>query len=120
MWLLMSLLGLALVALAGVGLLYGERQRQARLDERAEHAKCVAHIAAVTSNRFLAARLREYAVKYGSTDERHVFVELSRNWEPDRTPVPVLWLNLQAELLDPTEMDYNEVAEYNMAGERVL
>jgi hypothetical protein len=109
-WLLMSLFGLALVALAGVGLLYGERQQQARLDEQADHAKCIAHIAEVTSNRFVAARLRELADKYDSIEERPVMTKLQRQHFASGPSVPSSWLNLQAELLDPTKFDLNEVA----------
>jgi hypothetical protein len=109
-WVMMSLLGLTLIALAGVGLLYGERQRQTRLEEKADHARCIAHLASVSSNRFLAARLRDLAQRYDSVEEAATFAELARTrFNPDGSSMPALWLTLQAERLEPMTVDFNEV-----------
>jgi hypothetical protein len=111
MWVLMSIIGLLLVTLASVGLLYGERQRTARMEEKADHAKCMAHLTSVASNRFIAGRLRELAAKYDGIEEQAVLAQLARNrYQPGGPSMPTIWLNLQAELLDPTEFNHNEVA----------
>lgn len=93
----MSLLGLALVALAGVGLLYGERQRQYRQEEKAAHAKCMALVASVTSGRFMAARLRDLAERWDSTDERLELDRIARTkYKAGGPSVVSLWLDEQA------------------------
>lgn len=94
---------------------------EARSDDLAEHAKCIAHIASVTSNRFVADRLRQLAEKWDSIEEQANLKQLARErYKPGGPSMPRIWLRQQAELLDPTEIDFNEVAEYNLAGERLL
>lgn len=98
--LLMSLFGLALVALAGVGLLYGERQRQARLDEKADHAKCTAHVTSVVSNHFVAARLRDLAELWDSTDNEPELARIRNvKYQPGGPTVVALWMQEKADEL---------------------
>jgi hypothetical protein len=97
-----SLFGLALVALAGVGLLYGERQRQARMEEKADHAKCIAHIASATSNRVIAMALRERAEKWDSIENQADLRRLANErYSPGGPSMPTIWLREEADLIDP-------------------
>lgn len=120
LWVMMSLLGLSLVALAAVGLLYGERQRLARDEEKADHAKCIAHIASVTSDRFVASRVRDLAERWDSIEEQGELRRLANEkYTPGGPSMPVIWLRHQADLLDPLGSHDSEPV-YNMAGERIL
>lgn len=118
-WVAMSLFGLALVTLAGVGLLYGERHRQFRLDEKADHAKCVAHLTATSSNHFVAARVRDLADRWDSIEEQGNLRRLANErYTPGGPSMPVIWLRYQADQLEGGTSTDDMI--YNMAGERVL
>lgn len=98
--LLMSLFGLALVALACVGLLYGERERQARLSEKAEHAKCTAHIASVVSNEFVAARMHDLADLWDNVENQGDLRRIANTkYAPGGPSVVNLWLHEKADEL---------------------
>ena len=72
-------------------------------EEKINHAKCIAHIAAVTSNRMVASAFRNAAAQYDSVDERVVLDQLAREkFHQDSHSIPALWMLHQAELLDPT------------------
>jgi hypothetical protein len=67
-----------------------------------DHAKCIAHIADVTSKRFVAVALRDLAERYDSVEERSTIAQIKRvEWTLDGPPLPVLWMLHHADLLDP-------------------
>ena len=97
-WVLLSLFGLALVALAAVGLIYGERQRQCRIEEKAEHAKCVAHVASAASTRMVAAVLRELAEKWDTVDNEEELTRIrNTKYVAGGPSVVSLWMHEEAE-----------------------
>lgn len=80
-----------------------ERYREEWADnELADHAMCVAHIADVTSKRVVAMALREKARQWESVEEKANLNRLAREqFKTDGPSMPALWLNQQADLLDP-------------------
>lgn len=77
---------------------------RAEVDEEhdAQHAKCIAHIADVTSKRIVAQALREYARRWDSVEEKSNLIKLSREeYRAGGPNMPAIWLNQQADLLDP-------------------
>lgn len=72
-------------------------------DDEADHAACTAHIADVTSRRFVAVALRDLAERYDSVPEQRVLTSLRRRWLESGPSVPALWLLHHADLLDPQD-----------------
>jgi hypothetical protein len=59
----------------------------------AEHAACIAHIADVTSKRFVAVALRDLADRYEDGRETALIERIKREqWTPEGPVLPVLWL----------------------------
>lgn len=79
---------------------------RADVDEErdAQHAKCIAHVADVTSKRIVAMALREYARRWDSVEEKANLIALAREqYKPGGPNMPAIWMNQQADLLDPQE-----------------
>lgn len=69
----------------------------------------------------LAERLREIARNYESPDNVRLRHTLGRTvWKEGGTPLPALWLEALADEISPQFKFDGEVAEYNMAGERIV
>lgn len=69
----------------------------------ANHAKCIAHIADVVSKRVVAMAFRDAAVRWDSVEEKPNLTRLARKeYKTGGPSMPNLWLNQQADLLDPT------------------
>lgn len=67
-----------------------------------DHAKCIAHIADVTSKRFVAVALDDLAERYDSIDEKHIIEKIKREeWTPGGPSLPALWLYHHADRLYP-------------------
>lgn len=78
----------------------------AQEDLRVTHSACIAHVASVTSHRFLADRLRDYADRWDSTDEQPALRRLaSERYSPGGPSMPAIWLQVQAEQLDEEVSD---------------
>lgn len=77
-------------------------EAQIREDEgRADHAKCIAHVAHVVSHRFLADAYRRLAEEWDSPVGRHQIRVLVRDVsDPDGPSVPARWMLQQADALD--------------------
>lgn len=86
-------------------------------DKRSDHAKCIAHIASVTSNRVVAMSLRELADHWdgveGNSDKRRIANTL---WIENGPTVPAIWLREQADRIEG--FDSNSAPIYNLSGER--
>lgn len=88
------------VAVLAARLVYLSQDRED--DQQAEHAMCVAHIADVVSNRVVAMALREKAKQWDSVEEEPNLKRLGREVYKAAGPsMPNIWLNQQADLLDP-------------------
>lgn len=69
-----------------------------------EHAACIAHIADVTSKRFVAVALRDLADRYENGREQALFERIKREqWTPKGPVVPVLWLRHYADTYEKDE-----------------
>ena len=107
--------GLVLAILALILLVAILADQIIRLNTREEqaqdavHAKCLAHIADVTSKRIVAQSLREYARLWDSIEERANLQRLAREkYKPGGPAMPSIWLNYQADLLDPDTRQESE------------
>lgn len=101
---MLSLSSLALVGVAVMGIMMSERQREYRDTEKADHAKCIALVTSVTSNRFLATRLRELGERWDSTDNLGELDRISRTkYKAGGPSVVALWLGELADEMDPTD-----------------
>lgn len=96
-WLLILMWLLTLVSLV---MIFREVRRSMEAS-RADHAKCIAHVASVTSNRFVAARLRELADGWDTAEEmgehRRIANTLYRVGGPS---VPAIWLREKADRIE--------------------
>lgn len=73
--------------------------------DKADHAKCIAHIADVTSNRMVAVALRDLAKRYDSVQGERELERLRlthRVTVSDYVSVPGRWLLNRADELDPS------------------
>lgn len=71
-------------------------------DDRADHAKCIAHVADVTSKRMVAVTLRDLADRYDAGRETVRIERIKReDWTPEGPALPVLWLRDWADEMDP-------------------
>lgn len=70
-------------------------------DRTVDHAKCIAHIASVVSDRFIATAFRDAAERWDSVEEKPLLHRLSRVYVPGGPPMPTIWLNHLADQLDP-------------------
>lgn len=69
--------------------------------DRADHAKCIAHVASVTSNRVAANALRDAAGRYDSVEGASDLTRIRNTmYGPASAPVPVLWLREQADKIE--------------------
>ena len=70
-------------------------------NRQAEHAKCIAHIASVVSNKMVATSLRQLAEKYDDPIEvATTTLELGKYYTPGGPSVPAMWLARQADLIE--------------------
>lgn len=98
---MLMVMALMLVIIVGLIRWNIESRNALVLAERAEHAKCIAHIASVTSNKFLADRIRDLADKYDSVEEITVHKNLARTqYTVDGASMPAIWLRHQADLIE--------------------
>lgn len=68
---------------------------------RADHAKCIAHVASMSSNRVAAMALRHAAEKWDSVEEQSNLRQLAHErYSPGGPSMPVIWLEQQAELVE--------------------
>jgi hypothetical protein len=71
--------------------------------DKADHAKCIAHIADVTSNRMVAVALRDLAERYDSVQGQRELHRARARWLDSTGPtVPAMWLLDRADELDPS------------------
>lgn len=76
-------------------------KHEADAEVDAEHAACIAHIADVTSKRFVAVALRDLADRYEDGRERTLIERIKREqWTPEGPMLPVLWLRHYADLYE--------------------
>jgi len=68
--------------------------------DKADHAKCIAHIADVTSNRMVAVALRQLADRYDSVQGERELLALRRQVGTYEHSVPARWLLNRADELD--------------------
>lgn len=68
--------------------------------DKADHAKCIAHIADVTSNRMVAVALRDLAERYDSVQGERELHALRKAHGSLYSSVPAAWLEMQADRLD--------------------
>lgn len=67
-------------------------------DVEADHLACVAHMADVTSKRFIAVALRDLADRYEEGREQALIERIKREqWTPEGPVLPVLWLRHYAD-----------------------
>jgi hypothetical protein len=91
-WVLVILALLALSNLALVRVVYLSRR-----DGKVDHAKCVALISSVVSNRVVAIAFRDAANRWDSIEEQADLRRLAREQFKDDGPsMPALWLREQA------------------------
>lgn len=106
----MTLVLAAVLALMGVcliGLVWQNSilQEQLRDSEDMVHAKCVAHIASVVSNKIVAEAFRTAAVKYDSVENQHQMYRLTQHWSPtSNVSVPALWLSAEADRIEASNV----------------
>lgn len=92
---------------------------EAQDDGTAAHAKCIAHIADVTSKRVVAVALRDLSERYDSVPEQAKIRTMARQaWSKEGPSIPALWLMKQADLLDPPAD--SQPALHTLDGRRVL
>lgn len=71
-------------------------------EQRADFAKCVAHMASVVSNRMVAQVLRAEADRYDAPSEQRVMRSLAdHHYRPGGPSMPVIWLRHRADVIDP-------------------
>lgn len=100
-WLILCLLAIALVLLAIMGLLLAEREREWRKIEKADHAKCMAHVASVSSRTFAGMLIHNLAVKWESTENMGDLTRIANTrYEIGGPSVVSIWLNEQADQIE--------------------
>lgn len=90
-----------LVALLGGLLLWG--LIACVRDNQTDHARCIAHIASITSNKFVADRVRELADDYESIDGAAELTRVRNTLfpgSPAGTALPALWMREQARRIE--------------------
>lgn len=109
------MIGLVVGLIAAVvvlnGLLLVMVRHIVRLSEehRADHAKCIAHVADMTSNRVAALHIRTLAERYDTVGEMPVLSQLRRESKiGEARTVPAKWMLHHADLLDPKNTTIGE------------
>lgn len=98
-----------LLIAAGVAVLLGMLAyagvRIERLQEEAgvAHAKCIAHVASVVSNRVVADALRQVAARYDSPEGIRELQRMSQSYSPGGPSMPVLWIEAEADRIERGE-----------------
>jgi Flp pilus assembly protein TadB len=79
-----------------------------REQDKADHAKCIAHVASVTSNRVVALAFREAAARYDSIEGMADLRRISNTqFDSEGLPIPALWMLEQADRIDsPSGIPY--------------
>jgi hypothetical protein len=100
----MTMAIIALVIMLAIVVDYAIRMKhEADAEVDIEHAACIAHIADVTSKRFIAVALRDLAERYDSNESRRVWAELRKDWSSDGPSMPALWLQHYADKYEKGE-----------------
>lgn len=95
----MMLVGLA-VLLVAVCKMSLEAIEDARQEEKANHAACIAHVAHYTGDSFAAQVLRLAAQDLQSVEGQATLREIANTeWKPGSPPIPSLWLLDRADQL---------------------
>jgi hypothetical protein len=70
--------------------------------DKADHAKCIAHVADVVSNRMVAVALRDLAERYDSVREEALLRKIRESKARSNVDgsVPALWMRYHADMLD--------------------
>lgn len=85
-----------------------------------QHSYCVSAISEFCSDRLIAQWLREHAEKWDGVDMRPLLLRLGREqYQPGGPSVPAIWMRYEADRIDPRP-ETDTVAEYNLAGERII
>lgn len=71
-----------------------------RAQDKADHAKCIAHIASVTSNRVAAHALRDAASRYDSVDGQAEMTRIRNTVYTGQSAMPALWMREQADRIE--------------------
>lgn len=96
-WLVVTLM--VLVVILMVGLL--QSVRFCIRDHQTDHAKCIAHIASVTSNRVVAQAVHNLAEKWDSIEEQsNLRVLANTKYSIGGPSMPVIWLHEQARRIE--------------------
>lgn len=75
---------------------------------KADHAKCIALISSVVSNRVVAMAFRDAAARWDSLEEQANLRTLANTvYQPGGPSMPVIWLNAEADKLDPLPVSGN-------------
>lgn len=78
-------------------------QQELRDQEDVTHAKCIAHVASVVSNRVVAEALRQAADRYDSVENQGGLRVLAREkYQPGGPSMPTLWLREEADRIEKT------------------
>ena len=78
-------------------------QQELRDTEDAHHAKCIAHIASVVSNKAVADALRQAAERYDSVENQSRMYQITRSWSTaSPSSVPSMWLREEADRIEAT------------------
>ncbi len=91
----------AVIVLCVVIAMLANRILSLQADTTSEHAKCVAHIASVTSDRMVAVAFRDAADRWDSVEEQPNLGVIRRQYKPNGPSVAALWLRQHADRLDP-------------------
>jgi hypothetical protein len=76
-----------------------------RSEDKTAHAKCIAHIASVVSNKFLAERMRELADKWDTSDEMSEHNRIANTlYKPGGPSVPAIWLREKADQIEQGDL----------------
>lgn len=96
------LFGLGAAVIALVVVLAYMAGRIADLTDAAsvQHAKCIAHVADMTSNRIVGMAVRDLARRWDTVEEKVEFTRLRRDYKPEQS-IGQRWLLEQAERIDP-------------------
>lgn len=71
------------------------------IPQRIDHAKCIAHIADITSNRFAARLVHDLADRYENIDGQAELTRIRNTvYGADTESVPALWMREQAERIE--------------------
>jgi hypothetical protein len=76
-------------------------REQQRAEETINHANCIAHVAHVTSHRFIALWLRAAADRWDSMEEQPRLRRLAdERYSPGGPSMPAIWMRAEADRLD--------------------